>query len=149
MACEVPRQFNQMGVLQSVRKGTTLETRGRGPCDRSTRVGWGIRYRKVAYLPSGWRVTLKALREFRRLQLFQLEGRGGCNVQRTQALSSACYFDPHRPYQTFITFQPVTGNLAPIQRVSSKTRPASVSTARRCASPITCAYFCKVIRASL
>ncbi len=58
-------------------------------------------------------------------------------------------FDPHRPYQNCFVLQRVAENLAPFQRVSSKTRLASVSTARRCASPMTCAYFCKVIRESL
>ena len=41
------------------------------------------------------------------------------------------------PLPTFIAFQRVAENLAPIQRVSSKTRLARESTARRCASPST------------
>jgi hypothetical protein len=58
-------------------------------------------------------------------------------------------FDPHRPYQTCLILHLVAENLAPFQWVSSKTLRARESTARRCASPMTCAYFCKVIRESL
>ena len=53
------------------------------------------------------------------------------------------------PLPNSLLFQSVAENLAPIQRVSSKTRPANESTARLCASPITWPYFCNVIRESL
>src|SRR6266481_3630428 len=79
---------------------------------------------------------------------FQFLRRPGCTA-KLLCFRFAGGFDPHRPYQTFITFQRVAENLAPFQRVSSKMRLARESTARRCASPMTCAYFCKVIRESL
>jgi len=40
-------------------------------------------------------------------------------------------FDPHRPYQKFLSFQSLRRNVAPIQRVGFKTRLASASTASR------------------
>src|SRR5713226_5747956 len=79
---------------------------------------------------------------------FQYLRRPGCTA-KLLCFQYSSSFDPHRPYQNFIIFQRVAENLAPFQRVSSKTRPARESTARRCASPMTCAYFCKVIRESL
>src|ERR1700724_823003 len=97
MASEIPRQFDQKGGSQSVRKGTTLETRGRGPCGRSTRVSWGIRYRKVASLPSGWPCHSKRPSEISKAPFVPVGGQGGCNVEH-KPYSSACYFDPHRPY---------------------------------------------------
>jgi hypothetical protein len=97
MACEVPRQFNQKGVLQSVRKGTTLETRRSGPCGRSRALAGGFGIGKWHTSLRDDRVTLKALRDIEGSIYSSWRAGVAATYREHKPYSPACYLDPTAP----------------------------------------------------